>query len=241
MATDAVITLRYPSAAELRRDQLPDVAKGVIARTKAAIRQGDLVPLRIELARERLTLQIRARVRWATPLASGTLAGLELLGDSRRDDVQIDLLLGLRSASRPPEPAAGSVTPRVPPALPRLSIALLEPNRVLREVLASALVRFARDGKGWDLQLDEVATTEAFLAAMAARRRDLAIVDCDGLGPATDPLLDAIRSHSEWSRLPVVLLSRTRSARLEERYTVTMQKPVAMKALLQTTGLLLRG
>jgi hypothetical protein len=39
----------------------------------------------------------------------------------------------------------------------------------------------------------------------------------------------------------VILLSRTRLARLEDRYTVSMQKPVAMKALLQTTGLLLRG
>jgi hypothetical protein len=76
---------------------------------------------------------------------------------------------------------------------------------------------------------------------MADRRRNLAIADCDGIASAADPLVDAIRSHAEWARLPVILLSRSRSARLEDRYTVTMQKPVAMKALLHTTGLLLRG
>jgi hypothetical protein len=76
---------------------------------------------------------------------------------------------------------------------------------------------------------------------MAERRRNLAIIDCDGIPSAADPLVDAVRSHEEYARLPIVILSRTRSARLEDSYTVTMQKPVAMKTLLHTTGILLRG
>ncbi len=237
----SLITLRYASAAHARRDRLPDVSRGIIARTRFAIREGEVCRARIELERENVAVEVRARVRWATPLASGTLVGIELEGASRREDVQLDLLLGIRTASRAAEPASGLSSRVAPAPLPQLSVAMLEPSRVLREVLASALVRFAREGNGWDLQLDAVPTVDAFLAAMADRRRNLAIADCDGIASAADPLVDAIRSHSEWARLPVVLLSRSRSARLEDRYTVTMQKPVAMKALLHTTGLLLRG
>jgi hypothetical protein len=236
------ITLRYESAADARRDRLPDVARGIIARTRVAVRDGEVRPLRVELARERVTLDLRARVRWSTPLARGALVGLELEGPTRREEVQIDLLLGIRSASHRLDAAAAAALPHLAPAtLPRLSVAMLEPSRVLREVLASALVRLARDGNGWDLQLDAVGTVEAFVPAMAERRRNLAVVDCDGIGAAADPLIDGVRSHAEYARLPIVLLSRTRSARLEDRYTVTMQKPVAMKTLLHTTAILLRG
>jgi hypothetical protein len=235
------ISLRYPSAAEARRDRLPDVPRGVIARIRVAASEGEERPVRIELEREKVSLEVRGRVRWATRLATGALVGLELSGATRREEVQLDLLLGIRTASRALDPAhlfGGGVAAS---ALPRLSVAMLEPNRVLREVLSSALVRFARDGNGWDLQLDAVPTVDAFLEAMTIRRRNLAVVDCDGIPSAADPLVDAVRSHAEWARLPMVLLSRSRSARLEDRYTVTMQKPVAMKALLHTTGLLLRG
>jgi len=234
-----LITLHYKSAADARRDRLPDVARGIIARTRVAVREGETLPVRIELEREQVTLDVRARIRWATPLASGALAGLELEGPSGREEVQIDLLLGIRSASRAWD--ASALLPSVAaPALPRLCVAMLQPNRVLREVLTSALMRLARDGAGWDLRLDAVSTVDAFLPAMAERRRDLAIVDCDGIAAAADPLVDAVRSHAQYAKLPIVLLSRSRSARLEDRYTVTMQKPVAMKALLHTTGILLR-
>jgi hypothetical protein len=242
-AGDAVITLRYGSASDARRDRLPDVARGIIARTKVAVREGEVVPVQVVLQREGVSLDLRAKVRWATPLATGALTGLELEGPTRREEVQIDLLLGVRTASRGvADPSLHGALPHLAaPALPRLSVAMLEPSRVLREILASALVRLARDGNGWDLQLDAAASVDAFLASMAERRRNLAVVDCDGIESAADPLVDAIRSHGEYARLPVVLLSRTRSARLEDRYTVTMQKPVPMKALLHTTGILLRG
>jgi hypothetical protein len=234
--------LRYPSATEARRDRLPDVPRGVIARTQVGVREGEERPVRFELDREKVTLEVRGRVKWATPLATGALAGFELTAPSPREEAQLDLLLGIRTASRPLDPAhlfgkGGAVTPS---ALPRLSVALLEPNRVLREVLSSALVRFARDGNGWDLQLDAVATVEAFLEAMSQRRRNLAVIDCDRM-PAADPLVDAVRSHAEWARLPMVILSSSQTARLVDSYTVTMQKPVAMKSLLYTTGILLRG
>ncbi len=234
------ITLHYKSAADARRDRLPDVTRGIIARTRVAVREGETMPVRIELEREQVTLDVRARIRWATPLASGALAGLELEGPSGREEVQIDLLLGIRSASRAWESTSALLPQVTAPALERLCVAMLQPNRVLREVLTSALMRLARDGAGWDLRLDAVSTLDAFLPAMAERRRDLAIVDCDGIAAAADPLVDAIRSHAQYAKLPIVLLSRSRSARLEDRYTVTMQKPVAMKALLHTTGILLR-
>jgi len=234
-----VITLRYKSAADARRDRLPEVPRGIIARTRIAVREGETVPLRIELEQEKVALDIRARIRWATPLASGALAGLELEGASPREEVQIDLLLGIRPASRAAD--ASALLPNVAaPPVPRLSVALLEPNRVLREVLSSALARLARDGAGWDLQLDAVSTVEAFLREMAERPRNLAIVDCDGIPTAVDPLVDAVRSHAEYAKLPIVLLSRSRAAGIADPYTVTMKKPIAMKALLHTTGILLR-
>jgi hypothetical protein len=239
----AGIVLRYPSAGEARRDRLPDVPRGVIARTTVAVREGEQRPVRIELEREQVTLEVRGRVKWATPLATGALVGLELEAPSPRVEAQLDLLLGIRTASRPLDPAhlfgkGGAVTPS---ALPRLSVAMLEPNRVLREVLSSALVRFARDGNGWDLQLEAVATVDAFLHAMSERRRNLAVIDCDGVVAAAEPLVDAVRSHAEWARLPMVLLSSSHTARLVDSHTVTMLKPVAMKSLLHTTGILLRG
>ncbi len=236
------ITLRYGCVDDARRDRLPDVERGVIARLKVSVHEGDLVPARIELEREKVGIDVRARIRWVTPLARGALAGLELEGPSRREEVQLDLLLGIRSASHPSDAVHAALLPLVAaPALPRLSVAMLQPNRVLREVLSSALVRLARDGNGWDLQLDAVASVDGFLVAMAERRRNLAVVDCDGIDSAADALVDAVRSHAEYARLPVVLLSRSRTGRLEDRYTVTIQKPVAMKSLLHTTGILLRG
>ncbi|HEX9401377.1 MAG TPA: hypothetical protein VF912_14810 [Anaeromyxobacter sp.] len=241
-AAGPLLTLRYGCADDARRDRLPDVERGVIARLKVVVHEGDVVPARIELAREKVAIDVRARIRWVTPLARGALAGLELEGPSRREEVQIDLLLGIRSASRPADAAYAALLPLIAaPALPRLSVAMLQPNRVLREVLSSALVRLGRDGNGWDFQLDAVGTVDAFLAAMADRRRNLAVVDCDGIASAADALVDAIRSHAEYARLPLVLLSRSRTGRLEDRYTVTIQKPVAMKSLLHTTGILLRG
>jgi hypothetical protein len=237
---EGVIVLRYASASEARRDRLPEVARGIIARTRVPVREGEVRPLRIELGLEKVALDILARVRWATPLASGALAGLELEGPSRREEVQIDLLLGIRSTARHAE-GAGSSLAVAPPVLPRLAVAMLQPSRVLREVLTSALVRFAREGNGWDLQLDAVASVDAFLEIMGARRRNLAIVDCDGIASAVDPLVDAVRSHADWAKLPLVLLSRSRVARVEDRYTVTVQKPIAMKSLLHTTRILLRG
>jgi hypothetical protein len=237
-----MITLRYGSASDARRDRLPDVARGVLARTRVPVHEGAVVPVRVMLEREKVWLDLRAKVRWTTPLAAGALVGLELQGPTHREEVQIDLLLGVRTASPGPDLSPAVAFPHLAaPALPRLSVSMLQPSRVLREILSSALVRLARDGNGWDLQLDAVGTVDAFLASMAEQRRNLALVDCDGIDTAADALVDAIRSHAEYARLPLVLLSRTRSARLEDRYTVTMQKPVAMKTLLHTTGILLRG
>jgi hypothetical protein len=242
MHADATIHLRYPSALEARRDRLPDVPRGVIARTRSGVREDEVLPVRIQLQRENVTIEARARVRWATPLATGTLVGLELQGPSRREEVQLDLLLGIRSTARPEVAADVALKQVAVPAMPRLSVAMLETGRVLREVLTSALARFARDGSGWDLQLEAAGTPDAFLEAMASRRRNLAVIDCDGIGDAAaDALLDTIRSHAEWARIPVVLLSRSRAARVQDRHTVTMNKPVAMKALLHTTALLLKG
>jgi hypothetical protein len=240
LAGEPLIILRYASALEARRDRLPDVPRGVIARTRVAVRDGDVLPARIEVAREKVTLDVRARIRWATPLASSTLAGIELHGPSRREEVQLDLLLGNRSAAPAPEPGGASVTRLNLAVLPRLSVVMLQPSRVLREVLGSALARFAREGSGWDLHLDAVATTDAFVEALARRRRDLAVVDCDAIGAVADSLLAGIRAHDEWARLPVVLLARSGAGRADDGCTVTMQKPVSMKALLRTTGLLLR-
>jgi hypothetical protein len=175
-----------------------------------------------------------------TPLASSSLVGLALSGTTSADGERLDLLLGA-------PPALGAAAPALTPAIPFaatpfLSVAMLQPNVVLRQILATALERLAtRLGETWALKLDACATPDGFLASMATRRRQLAVVDCDAVRGAVVPLHDAIRSHEGYERLPLVLLSSHRTARLEDPWAVTMQKPLTVKSFLHTTELLLRA
>jgi CheY-like chemotaxis protein len=228
------LALTYAAAADVRRDRLPDVRRGVIARVPERLAEGDEVTVALRFEREGLTVAAIGRVRWATPLARACLVGLELAGATHRDDVQLDLLFGLRAAGGG---AAGSRAAAPERALP---IALLQPSAVLGGVVACALRRFARE-QGWDLRLEVTRDGAALLAALSARPPRLVVVDCDRAGGGVDPLLDAIRAHGERARLPVVLLSAVRSPRLEDPRAVTLGKPVAMKALVHTVDLLLRG
>jgi hypothetical protein len=139
--------------------------------------------------------------------------------------------------------AAPALTPAIPyAAAPILSVAMLQPSSVLRQILSTALQTVTgKLGEGWTLKLEACATPDGFLASMASRRRQLAVVDCDAVRGAEEPLIDAIRSHEGYERLPIVLLSGHRTARLEDRFAVTMQKPLTVKSFLRTTELLLRA
>jgi hypothetical protein len=242
------LVLRYASVADARRDRLPDRVRGLIARAKERFAEAEQVAVRIELEREGVMLEALGRVRWVTPLASGSLLGLELEGATQREQAQLDLLVGLRGSpgsipALTPLPGALTPVPSLAAALgvPPLCVAMLQPNKVLREVLAGTLVRLATQLSGRQLHLDTASDPAGFLDALSARKRDLAIVDCDGIGTAADALIDRIRKDPAHARVPLVLLSRDRAARAEDPYTVSMQKPIAMKALLHTTGILLRA
>ncbi len=232
----AAIELAYDCAKDVRRDRLHDAPRGLIARSAASLRVGAGVDVRIEIARERVRVSARGIVRWATPLAHGSLVGLDLEGVDHRDAVKLDLLLGIRVAGTLTEPLAVDA----PAEVPVFSVAMLQSNGVFRQVLQNALERFAREkaaGKG--LRLEAVADVPSFVASVSARRPDLAIIDCDGFPTATDPIVDAVRSSERTRRMPVILLSSKRLPRLEDPYTLTMRKPVAMKAFLHTADLLL--
>jgi hypothetical protein len=250
------LVLRYARAADVRKDQLGDERHGLLLRTRAPLRQGDRVKVVVELAHEKLTLRVAGEVRWVTPLISGALAGIALVPGSHRETVQLDVLFGRRTAGPAPETAvAGAVSaapPRPRPEAPGaeaeaeaapgarrpLAVAMLQPNGVLRQVLENALHRFGQEQGGWDVSVEAHGEADAFLEALAARPRGLAIVDCDVLGPAAEPLVAAIRSHDAWARLPLILLSSSGGSRLEDGWAVYLRKPVAMKAFVDLAGIL---
>lgn len=238
----APIELTYAAAAVLGRDRLPQLPNGLLARTPARVAVGDEVPVTVTLRLEALTIRAVARVAWVTRLATSSLVGMSLTGETEVDRDRIEHLLAAAPAG-----VGAALTPAMTPALPFssapvLSVAMLQPNAVLRHVLSSALAKLAvRLGERWTLRLEACTRPDCFLGSMADRVRHLAVVDCDAVPGAEEALVDAIRSHEVYARLPVVLLSRLRPPKLEDRYAVTLQKPLTVKSFLQTTELLLRA
>ncbi len=234
------IQLVYASAAEVGRDRLPQLPRGLLARTQSRVHVGDTVEVAIQTQRESLRVRARGEVRWVTALARSSLVGMALDGLTPEDVAQLDQLLCAPAAGALSAPALTPVIPYA--AAPVLAVAMLQPNPVLRQVLASTLEKLAgKLGERWVLKLEACSTPDCFLAAMASRQRQLAVVDCDAVCGAEEALIDAIRSHEMYRKLPIVLLSKSRTARLEDPYAVTMQKPLTVKSFLHTTELLLRA
>lgn len=230
------IALRYASAAAARRDQLHDVATGLLVKVRAALAPGERVDVAIELGEERVTLRAEGVVRWATPLVSGALAGVELLPGSHRVGVQLDVLFGRRTAGPAPEPApAGGA--RVERER-TLSVAMLQPNPVFRRVLAQALERLGREEGGWAVRVEAVGDADAFLAALSAGSHALAVVDCDPLGAAVEPLVHAVRSHVDWQRLPIILLVSSDGYRVDDPLVTLVRKPVATRTFVDLARML---
>ncbi|BDG06256.1 PilZ domain-containing protein [Anaeromyxobacter oryzae] len=249
------IGLKYASATDVRRDRLADERHGVLVRTKLRLAVGDRTPVTIELEKERIAIQATGEIRWVTPLVNGALAGIALVPASHRDGVQLDLVFGVRSAGPAPEravpppapiaaAAAAALAPgavqrqAVPEAVPPLSVAMLQPNPVLRQALVAALGRFGREKGPWDVSVQATAEPDAFIEALSAEPRGLAIIDCDPLGAAVDPLVAAIRSHRAWERLPLILLSSDGRSRLEDGYAVFVRKPFEVKSFVNLAGIL---
>jgi hypothetical protein len=235
------LELKYQHAGEVGRDRLPQIPHGLLARVGPGIRVGELLEVGIETQRESLRVRARGEVRWVTPLATGALAGVALAGLTSEDVERLDQLLG--SPARLGTDPSPALTPAIPFAAdPVLAVAMLEPNPVLRQILSGALAKLTGAlGARWALKLEACTTPDGFLASMASRHRQLAVVDCDAVRGAEEPLIDAIRSHAGYEKLPIVLLSGSRSARLEDRFAVTLQKPLTVKSFLHTTSLLVRA
>ncbi len=235
----AALALAYRCAADVRRDRLADFPRGILARTREPPLPGDEVDVRILLEREKVTASALGVVRWVTQFAEESMVALEIWGIEHRDDVKLDLMLGIRSAG-PAESEQRAARPRA--AAQALTVTMLEPDPVLGQVIANALQRFAKEKEGFgELQLETVADAPSFVAAVAAHRPGLAVIDCDALPGGADPLVAAIRSLEQSKRVPLILLSDARAPRLEDPSAVTMQKPVGMKAFLHTADLLLRS
>jgi hypothetical protein len=241
-----IVALRYASAADVRRDRLPDVPRGLLVRARFPVALGDRIPVTIELEAERVTIRASGAVRWVTPLVSVALTGLELEAASHRDGVQLDLAFGIRTAGPaperhpvlPPPPMPASPTPApATPARP-LSVAMLQPNAVVRQALVNALGRLGREQGGFTVAVEATAVADDFLRSLAAEPRALAIIDCDGLGPAVDPLLTAIRSHEGWERLPLILLVSEGRSRFEDGHAVVLRKPFETKAFVDLASIL---
>lgn len=235
-----VLALSYESARDLRRDRLPDLPRGLMARVREALQVGSRVEVGIEARREKIRIRATAEARWVTPLGSGSLVGLALDGATSADTEQLDFLL--RAGAVAP-PASALLTPALPlPAVQVLAVAMLQPNPVLRDVLGGALSRLARQlGDQWTLRLDNAVDPTRFMAALASRPRQLAIVDCDVIRGTEASLLRAVRARSGCEKLPLVLLGEGRPAGLEDRFAVTMHKPLSVKAFVHTTSLLVRA
>lgn len=235
------ISLSYRTAAEIGRDRLPQLTSGLLARTQETVEVGDAVDVVIEAKAEAITVRASGEVRWVTRLATSRLVGMVLAGATPEDREHLDRFLDAPSA------LGASMTPALTPALrytpaPVLAVAMLQPNAVLRQILSSALAKVAGNlGEKWSLKVDACATPGGFIASLASRTRQLAVIDCDAVGGAEEALIDGIRSHEGYQKLPLVLLSGLRTARLEDRFAVTMQKPLTVKAFQHTTELLLRA
>lgn len=239
-----LVELTYASVALIGRDRLPQLPRGLLARTTAPVAVGDAVTVSIEARLEAITIRARGEVHWVTSLATSKLVGLSLVGESDDDRENLEQVLDGAAGGAAMTPA---LTPMLAPVLrfsaaPVLSVAMLQPNPVLRHILGGALAKVtARLGERWTLKLESCTNPDCFLASMASRQRQLAIIDCDAFAGSVDALVDAIRSHEYYQRLPIVLLSGDRPARLEDRFAVTLQKPLTVKSFLHTTELLLRS
>lgn len=258
-AARAELALRYDRAADVSRDRLGEVRHGLLVRTRVPLQAGDRPRVVVELAHEKITLRLDGEVRWVTPLVNGALVGVGLVPSSHRDEVQLDLLFGHRTAGGPPRmpppaavgpvaaataatvAAAPALTPAPRAAATPLSVAMLQPNAVLRQVLVNALSRFGKERGGWDVSVEARPDAEGFLEILSARERGLAVIDCDVLGAAVEPLLVAIRSHDAWRRLPLVLLASDARTRLEDTHAVFLEKPVVMKSFVDLVGILVAG
>lgn len=235
------IALSYRTAAEIGRDRLPQLPLGLLARTQIEVVTGDVVDVLIEAKAESITIRASGEICWMTRLATSRLVGMTLTGATDADRERLITYLDA------PSGLGAAMTPALTPALgfahaPVLAVAMLQPNAVLRQILSSALAKVpARLGERWSLKLEASASADGFLASMSSRPRQLAVIDCDALPDAGDALVDAIRSHAGYEKLPLLLLSGRRTARLEDRYAVTMQKPLAVKSFLHTAELLLRA
>lgn len=235
-----MIELTYAAAPVMGRDRLPQLPNGLLARTGAAVSVGDTVNVSIFWKLEGITIRARGVIHWITQLATSKLVGMTLQGETETDRDRIEHVLsvpsGVGAAMSP------AMTPSLPfAAVPVLSVAMLQPNRVLRQILAAALEKLTgRLGERWTLKLEACADPDRFLTSLSDRVRHLAVIDCDAVRGAEEPLIDAIRSHDAYAKLPLVLLSSHRPARLEDGRAVTLQKPLTVKSFLHTTELLLR-
>ncbi len=247
------IGLRYASAADVLRDRLAGERHGILVRTKLPLALGDRAPVTIDLEKERVTIRATGEVRWVTPLVNGALVGIVLVSASHRDGVQLDLVFGIRTAGSAPE-HAGPLPVRLAAAAPAafgevgresapgpiraLSVAMLQPNLVLRQALGAALERLGREKGPWEMSVQSAAEPDTFLEALASEPRGLVVIDCDLLGAAVDPLVDAIRSHAAWERLPLILMSSDRRSSVEDSYAVFVRKPFEVKAFVNLAGIL---
>lgn len=236
-----VIELQYGSAALIGRDRLPQLSRGLLARTRVPVRSGDEVEVVIEAKAERITIRAHGRVGWATSLHASMVVGLSLEGRTAADRELLEQVL------RAPSTVAGAMTPALTPAavgapVAVLAATMLEPNPVLRQILATALGRLATDlHDHGGLKLDACAKPECFMMSLSMRRRQLAVLDQDAVPRCGGALVDAIRSHEEYARLPLLLLSGSRAPELGDPFTATLRKPLSVKSFLSTAGRLLRA
>jgi hypothetical protein len=237
----ALLELTYATAAEIGRDRLPQLPCGLLARTQAEVAVGEVVDVVIEAKAESITVRARGEIHWVTRLATSRLVGMVLTAATPEDREHLDRFLD------PPSTMGAAMTPALTPVLryapaPVLAVSMLQPTVVLQQILAGALEKVAgRLGEKWSLKLDSCATADRFLASLASRPRQLAVIDCDVIPGAEDGLMHAIRSQEGYQKLPIVLLSGHRAARMEDRFAVTMRKPLDVKSFLHTTELLLRA
>ncbi|ACG73747.1 conserved hypothetical protein [Anaeromyxobacter sp. K] len=218
------IGLAYGSATAARRDAVPQLEHGLLVRTRAPVTPGDWLRVRLVLAQERVELHLAGEVRWATPLASGAIAAVELRPASHRDRVQLDLLFQRRTAGAAPEPPAPGDARAAGP----LTAALFAPDPLLRAGLAAALEALGRAG-GRAVEVAAPPDPAALLRALAATPHGLAVLDCDAVGAAAAPLLAALRGHPGCARLPVILIAASGTSDAEDAHAVVLARPVDLR------------
>jgi CheY-like chemotaxis protein len=202
---------------------------------------GDVVHLRLSFPRTVRPILVSARVLQVRMSSgpgspSGFVGGFEVeTEDAKQKVTELARRLSRTSTTMPIERASS----------PRLSVLLVEDNKLIRDMFAYAVERYFGPRTG-EVRLAQAATvTEAWELLDTQGGIDLALIDHrlpDGTGAA---LITQLRAHPSFRRMSIVGMSvggaDVRRAMLDAGADIFLHKPIVLKDLFCTLEFLMNS